>query len=870
MKWIFSYILIALLNCVAYAQTPENFSYQGIIRDNSNIPVGDREVNVKILIKQGSSNGSSVYEELHSTQTNANGLISLQIGSGNKIQGDFSKIDWAHGPFFIESQTDPTGGSNYSLSGISPMLSVPYALHAKSAQEFNGTIQAAQIENISAYINGENSVFDGWDKNSNDDFSGNYEDLTNKPAMYSREEIDQLFTDINIQENTSQSLNLEGNQLLISGGNEVVFENWDMNAADDFSGDYQDLQNKPDLFTGNYEDLTNQPEIYTQVEVNELIANIGDQNGISQSLNLEGNQLLISGGNEVIFENWDMNAADDFSGDYQDLINQPEIYTQVEVNELIANIGDQNGISQSLNLEGNQLLISGGNEVTFENWDMNAADDFSGDYQDLINQPEIYTQVEVNELIANIGDQNGISQSLNLEGNQLLISGGNEVTFENWDMNAADDFSGDYQDLINQPEIYTQVEVNELIANIGDQNGISQSLNLKGNQLLISGGNEVTFENWDMNAADDFSGDYQDLQNKPDLFTGNYEDLINQPEVYTQVEVNELIANIGDQNGISQSLNLEGNQLLISGGNEVIFENWDMNATDDFSGDYQDLQNKPDLFTGNYEDLINQPEILTVTEVKNLIADTENNGEQFQQLSLDGNKVSISEGNSISFVNWDMNADDDFSGDYTDLKNKPDLFNGDYQELENLPDLYSRKEVDDLVANLENNDGKPQSLTLENNKLSIENGNSIVFEGWDTNASDDFDGNYSSLKDAPKIYTQAEVDKIKEEILKEAAERYSKKAQVISLTSSRSINTEDIGNTIACSKSATLTIPSGFSAMKVGETLNLEVHGVLLVIKGSSGVSINGQTGKDISKGNNKIYTGGIIRKTGSNSYIIL
>jgi len=615
MKWIFSYILIALLNCVVYAQTPENFSYQGIVRDNSNMPVGDREVNVKILIKQGSPNGSSVYEELHSTQTNTNGLISLQIGSGNKIQGDFSKIDWAHGPFFIESQTDPTGGSNYSLSGISPMLSVPYALHAKSAQEFNGTIQAAQIENISAYINGENSVFYGWDKNSIDDFSGNYEDLTNKPALYSREEIDQLFTDINIQEYTSQSLNLEGNQLLISGGNEVIFDNWDMNAADDFSGDYQDLQNKPDLFTGNYEDLTNQPEIYTQVEVNELIANIGDQNGISQSLNLEGNQ------------------------------------------------------------------------------------------------------------------------------------------------------------------------------------------------LLISGGNEVTFENWDMNAADDFSGDYQDLQNKPDLFNGNYEDLTNQPEIYTQVEVNELIANIGDQNGISQSLNLEGNQLLISGGNEVIFENWDMNATDDFSGDYQDLQNKPDLFTGNYEDLINQPEILTVTEVKNLIADTENNGEQFQQLSLDGNKVSISEGNSISFVNWDMNADDDFSGDYIDLKNKPDLFNGDYQELENLPDLYSRKEVDDLVANLENNDGKPQSLTLENNKLSIENGNSIVFEGWDTNASDDFDGNYSSLIDAPKIYTQAEVDKIKEEILKEAAEKYSKKAQVISLTSSRSINTEDIGNTIACSKSATLTIP---------------------------------------------------------------
>lgn len=65
--------------------------------------------------------------------TNINGLASLGIGTGTPVSGTFAGIDWAAGPYFIKSETDPAGGTNYILSGTSEMLSVPYALYALGA-----------------------------------------------------------------------------------------------------------------------------------------------------------------------------------------------------------------------------------------------------------------------------------------------------------------------------------------------------------------------------------------------------------------------------------------------------------------------------------------------------------------------------------------------------------------------------------------------------------------------------------------------------------------------------------------------------------------------------------------------------------------
>ena len=121
------------------AQAPDLMSYQAVIRNTSNNLVVNKTVGVKISILKGGVNGTPVYVEMHTVQTNVNGMVSLYIGNGQVSQGVFSAIDWSSGLFFIKTETDPNGGSNYVISGTSQLLSVPYALYAKSAgNSFDG------------------------------------------------------------------------------------------------------------------------------------------------------------------------------------------------------------------------------------------------------------------------------------------------------------------------------------------------------------------------------------------------------------------------------------------------------------------------------------------------------------------------------------------------------------------------------------------------------------------------------------------------------------------------------------------------------------------------------------------------------------
>ena len=541
---------------------------------------------------------------------------------------------------------------------------------------------------------------------------------------------------------------------------------------------YDDLQNKPDLFNGDFKELKNLPNIYTVEEIDNLIDGIETNGSVPQNLSLDQNTLSISGGNSIAFDNWDTNANDDFSGIYDDLQNKPDLYDKSEIDNLIDGIETNGGTPQNLTLENTTLSISNGNSIDFEQWDTNAADDFSGVYDDLQNKPDL--------------------------------------------------FNGDFKELKNLPNIYTVEEIDNLIDGIETNGSVPQNLSLDQNTLSISGGNSIAFDNWDTNANDDFSGIYDDLQNKPDL--------------YDKSEIDNLIDGIETNGSVPQNLSLDQNTLSISGGNSIAFDNWDTNANDDFSGIYDDLQNKPDLYDKS--------------EIDNLIDGIETNGSVPQNLSLDQNTLSISGGNSIAFDNWDTNVNDDFSGIYDDLQNKPDL--------------YDKSEIDNLIDGIETNGGTPQNLTLENTTLSISNGNSIDFEQWDTNVNDDFDGKYSSLEGAPKIYTQEEVDNIKAEILNEVEKNYTKKASISNISSNRSVNNSDVGNTVACIASATLTISSGFSSMEVGDVINLEVHGTTLTVKGASGVTINGRSGGNTVIGNGEAYTGGLVRKIGNNSYIIL
>jgi hypothetical protein len=157
MKKFLVIILAVFLTATLWAQSPEQMNYQAVIRDASDALVTNSEVGMRISILQGSVSGTSVYVETQSPTSNANGLVSVSIGGGTVVSGTFADIDWASGPYFIKTETDPDGGTSYSITGTSQLLSVPYALHAKTAETVTGEITetdpvyaASQAKNITA------------------------------------------------------------------------------------------------------------------------------------------------------------------------------------------------------------------------------------------------------------------------------------------------------------------------------------------------------------------------------------------------------------------------------------------------------------------------------------------------------------------------------------------------------------------------------------------------------------------------------------------------------------------------------------------------------------------------------------------------
>ncbi len=138
MKKIYSIIAGLFLVTSVLAQGPNKMSYQAIIRNTSNALVGNSAVGMRISILQTSASGTAVYVETQTPTTNANGLASIEIGGGTLVSGSFTNINWANGPYFIKTETDPAGGNNYTITGTSQLLSVPYALYAANAGTASG------------------------------------------------------------------------------------------------------------------------------------------------------------------------------------------------------------------------------------------------------------------------------------------------------------------------------------------------------------------------------------------------------------------------------------------------------------------------------------------------------------------------------------------------------------------------------------------------------------------------------------------------------------------------------------------------------------------------------------------------------------
>ncbi len=139
MKKFVLFFGLFIMATMLFAQAPQAFNYQAVIRDTEGNLLENQAVGIKISLLQDSATGQEVYAETHATTTNPYGLVDLQIGTGTATTGQFDTIAWASGPYYLKLAVDLTGGANYAVMGTTQMLSVPYALYAEEGSGWEKT-----------------------------------------------------------------------------------------------------------------------------------------------------------------------------------------------------------------------------------------------------------------------------------------------------------------------------------------------------------------------------------------------------------------------------------------------------------------------------------------------------------------------------------------------------------------------------------------------------------------------------------------------------------------------------------------------------------------------------------------------------------
>ncbi|HOZ52838.1 MAG TPA: hypothetical protein PLU17_13325 [Chitinophagaceae bacterium] len=134
MKSIFTIACLFIVTTFSFAQAPQAFNYSAVVRNGSGTPIPNQLVKFRLSILRGTITGPSVYVETHSTTTDGNGMVNLEIGRGTIVSGVFAAIPWNNDAFFFQVEVDPTGGNTFQLMGTTQFLSVPYALNAKYAE----------------------------------------------------------------------------------------------------------------------------------------------------------------------------------------------------------------------------------------------------------------------------------------------------------------------------------------------------------------------------------------------------------------------------------------------------------------------------------------------------------------------------------------------------------------------------------------------------------------------------------------------------------------------------------------------------------------------------------------------------------------
>ena len=531
-------------------------------------------------------------------------------------------------------------------------------------------------------------------------FSGNYNDLLNKPTVPSK--TSELTNDSSFTTSTQ----------LATKADKIHTHN------------YNDLEDKPTLFSGAYKDLTEKPTIPTKIS--ELI---NDSNFVDSTV-------LSTKANAVHTHNYDdlTNKPVLFSGIYADLTNKPTIPTKTSE------------LTNDSNFATVTLLDSKADKV--HNHSYTELDDlptlFSGDYKDLIGTPVIPSKTSE------------LTNDSNFATTDLVNTKANKTHSHSYlDLEDLPNlFSGNYNDLLNKPKIPTLISELENDNNYVNQAYVEQRITDVATSGEIDLSDYVTTAQLNTKADKVHTHSYEDLTEKPTLFSGKYADLIGKPTIPTKTSD---ITN--DSNFVTTSqLNTKADTIhthsyedltdkptLFSGKyadltgkptiptkvseltNDSSFATTvqlSTKANTVHTHDYADLENKPTLFSGKYIDLLDKPTIPSKTS----------------ELTNDSNFV-----DTIALA---TKANLTHSHSYSDLEDKPTLFSGAYKDLTGKPTIPTK------ISELTNDSSfaTTSQLNTELNKKANTSHTHVYSDILDAPVS--FSGNYEDLINKPTIPTK--------------------------------------------------------------------------------------------------------------------
>jgi hypothetical protein len=148
-------LLFLFQSTILPAQVPQGFNYQATVRNCSGGLIINQNVNFKFNVMQNAPTNVPVFSETHFAPTDDLGAVNLVIGKDTATTGTFSNIDWVNGTYYLGIELNT--GSRYVAMGTTQLLSVPYALYAKSSGTNTtvGAISATSTVNGASITSGE-------------------------------------------------------------------------------------------------------------------------------------------------------------------------------------------------------------------------------------------------------------------------------------------------------------------------------------------------------------------------------------------------------------------------------------------------------------------------------------------------------------------------------------------------------------------------------------------------------------------------------------------------------------------------------------------------------------------------------------------